>query len=220
MNRHLSVIALGSFVSLGLSSVAHAQSGTPTQPPPVAPAVAAPAEAPAASGAPAGQAAPAPAFVTHDAEEEPRKAHNVIFLELGGNGLVYSINYERLLDESDFSLRVGFSYISIGASSGTSTAKASIMTFPVLGNYYVGSRNHKLQLGAGLTFMQITVSGGGNSSLVEASGFVPAPTAVIGYRYIPARGGFAFSVGFTPFIIPSGDKVIYPWGGISFGGIF
>jgi hypothetical protein len=221
MNHRLSVIAVGSFLSLGLCSVARAQPGTPTQPPPEAPA-AAPATAPAASGASAGQVAPPPApLAARDTEEEPRKAHNVIFLELGGNGLVYSINYERLIDETDFSLRVGASYISIGASSGGSTASASLMTFPVLGNYYLGGKNHKLQLGAGLTFMQITVgAGGGKSGLVEASGFVPAPTAVIGYRYIPARGGFAFSVGFTPFIIPSGDKVVFPWAGISFGGIF
>jgi hypothetical protein len=211
MNRRSFVPVFASLVAITSASQAHAQAEP---------------AAPAPGAAPVAAAAPAPAQGSQgnaaEEEQEVRKANNVIFLELGGNGLVYSINYERIFGDSDFSVRAGFSYISLGASSSnTSTASVSLLTFPVLGNYYVGSANHKLQLGAGLTFMQASASAGSSSgSLVTASGFVPAPTLVIGYRYIPAKGGFAFSVGFTPFVIPGNDRVLFPWAGMSFGGVF
>jgi hypothetical protein len=167
---------------------------------------------------------------SRDADEVPKRvvrtANNSIFLELLGNGLLYSINYERFFEDSGFSVRGGFSYISLSASAGnaatgTSSAKATFMTFPLLGNYYVGGRDHKLQLGLGVTFMYAAESaGGGGVGVASVSGFVPAPTAVVGYRYIPHDGGFAFFIGLTPFIVPGGDKSVLPWGGMSFGGVF
>lgn len=68
--------------------------------------------------------------------------------------------------------------------------------------------------------MYAHASAGSSTSLVSVSGLVPAPTVAIGYRYIPAKGGFTFFIGLTPFIIPGGDKPIFPWGGMSFGGVF
>src|SRR2546430_8651465 len=52
---------------------------------------------------------------------QDRNATNSIFLEGGGPGLAYSLNYERIF-ENDFGLRVGFSYLSVSgtASSGRS----------------------------------------------------------------------------------------------------
>jgi hypothetical protein len=165
--------------------------------------------------------APPPAYAAPPPEDQGRTANNAVFLELLGNGLVYSINYERLFGDSNFSVRLGFSYISIGASGGSASSSVSMITIPVMGNYYVGGRNHKLQLGAGVTFLDFSASAGSNSTFVgTVSGFAPAPTLAIGYRYIPARGGFTFFVGFTPFIIPGNDKVLFPWGGMSFGGVF
>lgn len=158
-----------------------------------------------------------------------RTAENSVFFEVLGNGLLYSINYERIIGDSGFSIRGGFSYFSLSggttsgssAAGGSTSAKFSLITLPVLGNYYVGSDNHKLQLGIGLTFMYTSATAGSSGvGGASFSGFVPAPTAAIGYRYIPADGGFAFFVGLTPFIIPGGDKTLVPWGGISFGGVF
>lgn len=213
-------------------AVALAQAATPLPPPPPPP-PADPQTAPtviparpqqqAQQAQPRQQQQPQQQWSAEPAEpRQIRKAENAVFLELGGNGLVYSINYERIFGDSDFSLRVGLSYISVSASSNTSnsSAKASILTFPVLGNYYVGGRDHKLQLGGGLTFISITGTSSNSSTFVSASGFVPAPTLAIGYRYLPARGGFTFFIGLTPFIIPGGDKPIFMWGGMSFGGAF
>src|SRR5262245_15603803 len=54
---------------------------------------------PASAGAPAAAAAPAPPVAIAQAVEPQRTAWNAIFGELLGRGLVYSINYERLLSE-------------------------------------------------------------------------------------------------------------------------
>ena len=217
-----------------------ASPGAPAAPPPALPAPAPPPGAapppaqpgvvytqapPAAAGAPAAAAAPAAAPSEMKKDEGPiRNANNAVFLELLGNGVLYSINYERILGDADVGLRIGFSYIGVSAGNDASgaSAKASLITVPLMANYYgVGGRNHKLQLGGGVTIISVAASSGdGKGSIVGASGVVPAPTLAIGYRYLPAKGGFTFFIGFTPFIIPGGDKPIFPWGGMSFGGVF
>ena len=156
------------------------------------------------------------ASATAPAAAEPgRTAKNAVFLELGGNAGIYSINYERFVTD-DVSLRAGVGYV----AASTDSAAFSLLSVPLLGNYYLGGKHHKLQLGVGLTIM--AVSGelktfGGTSS---ASAIVPAPTAVVGYRYIPSDGGFAFFAGLTPFIVPGGDLPVLPWAGLSFGAAF
>ena len=53
------------------------------------------------------------------ADESP--AYNSIFVEGGGPGLLYSLNYERVV-ENDFGLRIGMSYASFSASAGSHSA--------------------------------------------------------------------------------------------------
>lgn len=161
-----------------------------------------------------------------DASEEPvRTAKNVVFAELAGNGLAYSVNYERLFDDTGFGLRVGFSYLSIsaGGSAGTSSAsvKSTWVSFPILANYYVGSANHKLQLGVGVTLLYVASEARSSDVFGSVDGFVPLPTAAIGYRYVPARGGFNFGIGFTPLFIPGGEsRSFLPWPGLGLGAVF
>jgi len=151
---------------------------------------------------------------------QERKANNLVYLELLGNGGLYSINYERMLGK-DLSARAGFSYFSIGAgvSDGqtTSSAKASIYTAPLMVNYLVGGKNHKLEAGAGATVVYVSASakGAGISSSAEGVGVVG--TGTVGYRYSPMDGGFVFRVGYTPMFGKGGYQ---SWGGMSFGGAF
>jgi hypothetical protein len=152
-----------------------------------------------------------------------RSARNAIYIELGGNGAWYSLNYERFVMD-DAALRVGgmFMSLSASASSGgtTSTASASWFAAPLMFSYLgVGSENHKLELGAGATVMYFSGSGTNNfSSSIKASGFVMAPTATVGYRYVPTDGGFNFKAGFTPFLIAAaGQTQFFPWAGIAAG---
>ena len=221
-------------------ALAFAQAATPLPPPPppppadpsTAPTVVPPRPPPTHYQPPPAHSPPPPRYQAPPAQPRPepwgepyeerraRKADNAVFLELGGNGLVYSINYERLFGDTDFSLRVGLSYISLAASNSRTNAKLGIVTVPVLANYYVGGRDHKLQLGGGLTFLSVSGQNGDTGNIVTVSGLVPAPTLAVGYRYLPARGGFTFFIGFTPFIIPGNAQVLKPWAGMSVGGAF
>lgn len=154
-------------------------------------------------------------------DESRRTAKNAMYLELLGNGILYSVNYERALLDN-VTARVGFSYFSIGASGADangqqSSAKISLITAPVMANYLVGGKNHNLELGAGalVVYASGESSGGGASASAEGVGI--AGTATVGYRYQPIDGGFMFKAGFTPLITKSGFN---GWGGLSLGGAF
>lgn len=160
-----------------------------------------------------------PAHAKED-ERRTRTANNSVFVEGLGNGLAYSVNYERIFESPDLGLRVGASYMSVGASGDGGSSKVSWFSLPVVGSLYVGSENHKLQLGLGVTFVYVTSAVQSGSLVGSSSGLVPMPTAVVGYRYIPAKGGFAFSVGFTPLYVTGRGGGFLPWGGLSLGAVF
>lgn len=127
---------------------------------------------------------------------DDRDANNSFFLEGAGPGLLYSINYERIV-ESDWALRVGFSYASISASSGSSSASASWVAVPVTASY-LGLRegNHVLELGVGATGIYASGAGSIGVNAASGSGMTALGTAMIGYRRQPVNGGFQFRIGF------------------------
>lgn len=149
-----------------------------------------------------------------------RKAKNLVYLELLGSGLLYSVNYERMLSD-DLSVRAGFSYWSMSLSasnaSDRASAKVEVVTVPLLFNYFVGGRDHKLELGAGAVAMYASASASSGSSRISGEGVGIAGAGVVGYRYSPADGGFVFRAGFTPLV---GKGGVLPWGGVSLGGTF
>lgn len=171
-----------------------------------------------AAATPGGPATPAgaPAQPAPAEQEQGRTANNAIFIELLGNGGIYSLNYERFI--RDFGVRAGFSYLSIEASAGGTSAKVSFLTVPVVGSYYLGGENHKLQLGAGLVVVYLSGEASNDRYTTSgASGLGVAATGVVGYRYMPRTGGFNFGVGFTPLVGAGG---FLPWGGLSLGAVF
>ena len=128
-----------------------------------------------------------------------RSADNSFFVEGGGPGLLYSINYERIV-ENDFGLRAGLSYTSFSASasSGGSTASASaaIITVPVIASYLgVSSGSHTLEMGAGGTIVFATGSASGTGISSSGSGMTGLGTVILGYRRQPVNGGFQFRIG-------------------------
>jgi len=127
------------------------------------------------------------------ADESP--AYNSIFIEGGGPGLLYSLNYERVVEE-DFGLRVGVSYVSFSASAGSSSASATILAVPVIFSY-LGLRggNHMLELGGGATGIYASGAGSGGAFAASGSGMMALGTALIGYRRQPVDGGFQFRIG-------------------------
>lgn len=160
---------------------------------------------------------------TGDDPSKHRAAKNTIFIELGGNALLYSLNYERFISD-DFSVRAGFGYIAMSSSSttseGTVNAKVSLLMVPILANYFVGGENHKLGLGLGVSVWAFSgaISVAGAKS--DGSVFWPVPTAFVGYRYAPKNGGFNANVGFTPFFAFANESSVFvPWfgGGLGYG---
>jgi hypothetical protein len=149
--------------------------------------------------------------------EPAREANNSLYLELGGSGAVYSLNYERFVHR-DVSLRAGFGYVSLkGAeiNGGTVTRDIALLTIPVTASWVgMGSGNHRLELGGGAVFADITgeTSSDGADAFGSDSGVVG--TAILGYRYVRPGGGFTLRAAFTPLF---GEGGFQPWAGVAFG---
>ena len=128
---------------------------------------------------------------------------NTIYVELGGAGGLYSVNYDHRISK-EIGFRLGF------------TAWSIVTGFPVTLNYLVGSKGHYLELGIGAVLGFTSFQ---NRSFVESALRVgqSVGTATIGYRYQPHGGGLLFRIAFTPLFPPNH---FYPWGGISFGYAF
>jgi hypothetical protein len=142
-----------------------------------------------------------------------RTAKNTIFLELLGNGGLYSVNYDRWVHDM-VSVRVGASFISLGASSSSSSANISLFTMPIMGNFLIGSDSHKFEAGLGALLVYASASATSGATSVFANGFGVAGTGTVGYRYSDPKGGFVFRIGVTPLFGAGGFRF---WGGLSFG---
>ena len=150
------------------------------------------------------------------AAQSKRTAFNTIFVELGGNALLYSLNYERITAQ-DIGLRIGFSYVSLTATAGSASSSETAVGIPITASYLgLGSGSSKFELGGGILFERFSgASSSGFGDEIKVGVFVPMATFIAGYRYVPVNGGFNFKVGFTPVYHP--DVGLFPWGGMSFG---
>ncbi len=64
---------------------------------------------------------------------------NFMFIEVGGNGILLYINYERLIFDN------------IGVRTGVGTLGIYGLTIPAMFNFYIGSNRH-LELGIGTVY--------------------------------------------------------------------
>ena len=138
-----------------------------------------------------------------DGQIQPK---NSLYLELGGNALVYSINYDRVLTD-DFSARIGIGFYSFEDDFGDSASLAGI---PITAHYLLGNGNSRLELGGGI----LVVTGKADVGSVETKDGAVLGTGVFAYRFQKQEGGLFFKAGFTP-VIHSGSFL--PWFGISIG---
>jgi hypothetical protein len=162
-------------------------------------------------------------------KSQDREAKNAIYVDLLGPGLFYSINYDRVITD-DLSARIGFSYLSLGATvddgAGTTVSQSfAYWAVPLTVSYLgIGSKDNMFEVGGGGILMNVEGSG-----LVEAEGenvdaegnidtMLFGMTALAGYRHQPADGGFVFRVGMSPMMVFSSGFL--PWGYLSLGGAF
>jgi hypothetical protein len=145
-------------------------------------------------------------------EKNDLVAKNAVYFEFGGQGILYSLNYERRIAQYA-SLRLGFT----AWRTRSSTTRSGFTGFPIMINFLTGKRNSNFEAGVGLVPAIVgvgisngIVSGSDKSTLVLLTG-------TFGYRYQPLKGGFLFRIGLNP-IISREKAIILP--GISLGGTF
>lgn len=148
-------------------------------------------------------------------EERSDFARSAIYVEVLGQGILYSVNYDHRISQH-FSLRAGYSHWSMPF---VFIDKLTFTGFPIMLNYLTGEGTGHLELGIGL--MPTTVSLHGREwffgTQQEASGSIVLGTATIGYRSQSQDGGFVFRIGVTPIFT---FKEVLPSGGISLGFAF
>ena len=126
--------------------------------------------------------------------------HHSIYVELGGNSVLYSLNYDytfSLSKSCKLAIGSGFEYLILGSykDSDTPQDKPFLFVTPAV-NFLLGKKSHHLEVGISAIYFSM-------------------PSARIGYRYQPAKGGFLFRVGYTPMLMGP-----LHWCGISFGYTF
>lgn len=129
------------------------------------------------------------------AQESTRFKH-AVGLELGGNGLAYSLQYERHFT-ANLHARAGFSVWQIAERQ--TDKSMTIMSYPISCNYLfnLGGQQHAVETGIGV--MNLVTSG----DLVEYKGVVNYylnPFVNAGYRYSPLNRRLIYKIGLSPFI--------------------
>lgn len=129
---------------------------------------------------------------------------NAVFFELGGNGLYYSLNYERQF-KHQFLGRAGITVINNG------------LAIPLTVGKFFGEDKHHVEVSAGFDYINYDMVGDSRGHTILATGFV-------GYRFQKLKNQFLFRAGLLPLfrIYESGDGEksedrFFLWGGISLG---
>ena len=144
------------------------------------------------------------------AQDAADVARNAYYLEVGGNALIYSINYERLLTDRIVG-RVGGMFF--GASGEDSSA--GVLAAPIMASYLWGEGNSRFETGVGILLVTGGIQNVEGYEDEDFSGTVG--TGTLGYRWQRPQGGFIFRAGLTPVFSLDG---IGPWFGASFGYAF
>lgn len=107
---------------------------------------------------------------------------NSTYLELGGNQVIYSLNYEfEILNHTN--ARLGTAILPIEQFSNSGRGTFPYLFITLMANHFINlKKNHYIELGGGMT--------NGDEKIV--------PTLAIGYRYIPIEEGLIFKITYTP----------------------
>lgn len=155
-----------------------------------------------------------------------------IFVELGGAGLPYSVNYDFRFDKTridSWGMRIGAGGWAVRNGDYSST---SVLTIPLQFTRLLGKDKHYFEVGGGATYMRYRHSyndnfgGGGtqrtstNWEFILNTGATPSfmGTLNLGYRRIPTDGGFTFRANLNPIFNHNGFWPL--WLGVGFGYAF
>jgi hypothetical protein len=152
-------------------------------------------------------------FSSLQAQVAERTRSQGVFVEVLGNGLIYSLNYDTRFSQGfdGWGGRAGIGYIAIEGVRFTA--------MPFLVNYLFGKEKHFFEVGVGTTMLIVSDSNGSFSPVGDrnrGTGFTGAMS--LGYRLEPTDGGFMFRAGLTPIFSSDTFWPIYPQ--VSFGYAF
>ena len=142
---------------------------------------------------------------------------NSVQLDLGGHGLFYSINYERILHNGErfnTAAQIGFSYYPPGTG-------VRDLWIPLGINEIFSFGNHHIE--AGLGFIAIREAARDPDNNPDYWFWSNMFSGRIGYRYQKPDGRFLFRAGFTPVLEvnwESNATEFHPLAGVSFGYTF
>ena len=140
---------------------------------------------------------------------KPRFRKN-IFAELGGNGLLFSGNYDMRLKrgaQDGLGFRIGL--------GGGRIINDAYFTIPFGVNYLLGAGRSALEVGLGLTPAHYRSSTYSNNALHSMDKWYGLVMLNIGYRFQPLRDGVMFRIDWTPGL--NGDRVVRGYAGLSLG---
>ncbi|MBC7567527.1 MAG: hypothetical protein H7223_11255 [Pedobacter sp.] len=143
--------------------------------------------------------------------QEIKRAQNV-FIELGGQGLTFTANYDSRFGNRRDGLggRAGIGYFAVDGDK--------ITTIPLSLNYLLGKGNKFFEIGLGATIATINIQSGDDFLFKDGSSNGVLGTMSFAYRVQPIDSGFSFRAGITP--IFNKDNFIPYFGGISLGYTF
>lgn len=140
--------------------------------------------------------------------------NKAVFLELGGDGLLYSFNYDMRLkrgQQDGLGFKVGIGGLGGNVTSNGDSGRAGYLAVPATLNFLLGKKKHAFEMGFGATFLSVSASGEVNDDFAAVQGSALYPHANFGYRFQALGDGFTFRLTATPLI------GIGMYGGISFG---
>lgn len=140
----------------------------------------------------------------------PNAAVNAAFLEVGGPGGFYSLNYDRLLNDN-VSIRAGatsWSVTSFDKQGEKLTAGIVAATVRADVSRFVDrTEGRYAEAGAAISFASHSRS---SYDTIVADGSFVTLVPMIGIRSQTRNGGFMYRATFTPFVPLSGGTAQYP----------
>jgi hypothetical protein len=136
----------------------------------------------------------------HAQEDSAKIPKNNVYIEFGGKGQFYSLNYERQIykiKNVKGALAAAVSYQN--ALGGWYTGLEH--------NVFIGNNIHNLEIGAGYNYIIQT-----DPNDISENTYI---NGRLGYRFQPLKRGIMVRMGYTPIFKPKAN--ILHWVGLSFG---
>ena len=158
-------------------------------------------------------------------QADPFTAKNAAYLELAGNGIFYSLNYERVIYQKGLfksAARVGIT--ALPSKIAAETFWSGALPLELVG--FIGRSRHHFEFGVGYTpylYAKSTISPIIAEEEFDAYRVASIVPFRLGYRYQKPEGGLFFRAGYLPaldFTPERINKLHLMHGGISIGKSF